>query len=370
MKHEFLPKGYLEYFKDVMSPILPSFFDTELTEGLLDNYMDILTDKNILKNKFNEAKTNKTSINKVICWLKWLEKSYIKQMIAHKEIVSFIESGTITTWDKYRNIEYKIGIEDSNLKEDNILRNLLEFVWDFNDSGNKMFKIEEQLTHELFNTEIKNVDESFLQLPFQCCGFYIPFNNKITVKGHLVKCVYISEFEENEGRLIKMLIVREDEAIINFNWVLKSGDIFKQIKQQLTEKYQTKAAYKDMQDILQFIIASLLYINSADAEKIYISIVKTNLNKERASSYPVCSLGNGLQINKRLYFTKSDTDEERQKREIFVLKWTVRGHFRNQPFGSGTLGKGKRLIWIRPFIKGRERHNEEAPIKPNFYEAY
>ncbi len=272
--------------------------------------------------------------------------------------------------EKIREFAYAHDVENSRstLEEDDLSRNLLEFTWDFNDSGNRMFKVEEQLTHELHRTEIKHIDQSFLMLPYQCFGFYLPFNNKITIKEKLVQYVYIAEYEESEGRLLKLLIVREDDAVVSFTWLLKEGDIFSQIKKQVTEKYESKKIYKDLEDILQFVVSSILYINSVDANRTIVAATpKSPLNKGKISDYPVCSLGRGLTINKDLYYVKCDDEGEEAKREMLVTKWSVRGHFRQQSYGSGQLGKYKKVIWIRPFLKGKERTNDTIPVKPNFY---
>lgn len=365
---EYLPKGYIEKFKDAAISQMPSFLQMELTEEVLDMWVEKLRAIRF-KNGLSEIEKQQ-----MIAWLRWLENSIRQQAEAHTEALEktqeFINKPKQYSKDNYQKMLYDVGIENSgsHLKEDDLIRNLLEFLWDYNDSGNRMFKIEEQLTHELFNTEIKKVDESFLKLPFQCCAFYLPFNNKITAKNHLVRSVYISEYEEDEGRLIKMLIIREDDAVVHFNWILKSGDIFTQIKNQLTEKYETKKIYKDMEDILQFIVGCLLYICSTEVDKREIyPLPKSHLNRDKISNYPCCSLGKGLTINRDLHYNKLPNDEEQKTQEMLIIKWTVIGHFKGQWYGSGSLGKFKKTIWIRPYLKGRERSNEEISIKPNFH---
>ncbi len=385
-----IEKGYLEKFGNVIIPILeivrPRWFHTELTMELLDSDVEEMCGRGkmeplvqrLIKSR-KEGTRTKTEIEilrKIQIWHEWHLAHTQKQLDAVQSTINGLDKmkGNASK-DKVGELEYKNGCSSVGLKnelpEDNIVRNILEFLWDFNDSGNKMFRVEEQLTHELFVTEIKSVDESFLKLPYQCMGFHLPFNNKITVKDKLVKHVYISEYDEDEGRLIKMIIARDDDSIIAFNWLLKEGDIFAQIKTQLLEKYETKKAYKDMSDILQFIVAAILYINSVDVKSVIIqSAAKSILNRGIVSDYPVCSLGSGLVIDKKLHYLKieGESEDEREKREMHVIKWTVRGHFRNQQYGSGSMGRYRKIIWIRPFIKGRERNNEDVPIKNNFYQ--
>jgi hypothetical protein len=370
---EFLPKGYLEKFKDAAITQIGDFFDAELTEESLDYYTELL-DHKYAPSEIDIIKKDLKKVTDLFKWFQWRETTLKCQSVALGDSVNklneFIANNKSVSIDEIREMEYVNDIENvrSNLKEDNFLRNLLEFTWDMNDNGNRIFKIEEQLTHELHRTDIKHIDQSFFKLPYQCCGFYLPFNNKITIKNKLVTYVYIAEYEENEGRLLKLLIVRDDEAAVAFNWVLKDGDILTQIKTQVTEKYETKKIYKDLEDILKFIISSVLYINSTDVDRQIISAVpKSPLNKGKITDYPVCSLGKGLTINKDIRYIKFESEEQGAQHEMHVTKWSVRGHFRQQQYGSGLLGKYKKVIWIRPFLKGKERGTENIPVKPNFY---
>lgn len=58
-------------------------------------------------------------------------------------------------------------------------------------------------------------------------------------------------------------------------------------------------------------------------------------------------------------------DGTASERTMHILKWTVRGHFRNQAHGAGM--KERRIQWIRPYLKGRERGNEKMPAKNTEY---
>lgn len=115
--------------------------------------------------------------------------------------------------------------------------------------------------------------------------------------------------------------------------------------------------------IISYITALLLYINTPDADK---TIVKPFLNKPGfgETKYPQCLLGYNMVIDKSICQNKAD-DANSKENNRYILKWSVRGHFRNQVIGEGR--KDTKLIWIRPFLKGKEKDNITINARPISY---
>lgn len=255
--------------------------------------------------------------------------------------------------------------------EDVTINEMLQAMYDHEKYGRKQFILEEQLTAELLNTNVNNVQASFLKLPYKAFAYHLPYNQTLTIRNSLIQTVYITEVGETGDRIIKFCCISEDEVIDDFAFkITEDQSLIEQVKNQIIMKYSwfkdhdmfsgsSPLAIAETTELVSFILASILYIISKDA--IVEPVVPiTTFNKH--SKYPACSVGYGMPINHNLVVRKRG--EPLSKKQIGVLKYTVIGHFRTYSTAGGHFTKDE-VIWIKPFLKGVERHNEEIPIKPS-----
>lgn len=258
------------------------------------------------------------------------------------------------------------NIED---KEESLTKMLMErIMWSFhkfNKYGRKQFKVDEQLTSELLLTGVQGVDASFLKLPYSSFCINIPYNRLLTIRGELIQSIYVSEVLSLIGqevkRKIELCFFTGDRAADAIHFYIENGqDLLPQIEEQITKKYSSKLAKRETTEIMSFILATILYINSKDAIK--QEVFATVLNKNQHSKFPSCVLGYGIPINKSIHITRENYESNHT---INVLKYTVRGHFRT--YVKGEHWKIDQVLWIKPFLKGSEKDNSSIPIKPSNY---
>ncbi len=236
---------------------------------------------------------------------------------------------------------------------------MLVFLHDFNWCGRKLFRMEEQITHELALTNIAGVSAEFLKLPYQTICVHSPFNEAVRINDHPIKWTYLSEYQEDDGRHIHVMYVRDDDQVFVHEFIFKDEvSIGAQIKEQTTDMYGKQAA-KDNLAAFSMIAAMILYMNSSDRDVRMMSphVLAPKLDSRIA----VCSVGGTIRVDRSLHMSADGGGEH----TIHVLKWTVRGHFRNQV--CGLQRSERRITWVRPHLKGRERANEHMPARPSDY---
>lgn len=235
----------------------------------------------------------------------------------------------------------------------------LIFLHDFNWCGRKVFQVEQQLTDELTLTHVDGVIAEFFRLPFQTICIHFPHNQIVTVRGKVLRWAYVSEYEE-EGRHIHVMYVTDGGFPFFHEFIFDSNrQIGPQIREQIGVKYDgLRAAIKENIDAFSLVCSLTLYLNSTDRD---VREVKPTVTDDRRDSrIPVCSLGGSIRVSKTLTMS-ANADGSHSSNTIHILKWAVRGHFRNQAHGEGM--KERRLTWIRPYLKGRERTNEQMPMR-------
>lgn len=208
--------------------------------------------------------------------------------------------------------------------------------------------------------------QCFLKLPYPAFSINIPHNHLLTIRNELINTIYITEVL-NSGidgikRKIEMCFVMNNDAMDHFQFTIEDGkDLIDQIEDQIFKRYQSKLAKRETNEIVSFLMATILYINSKEAVKqdIYASV----LGKHN-SRYPCCVLGYGIPIDRRMHLTRTQFESSRT---MNTEKWTVRGHYRT--YVKGEHWKEDSIIWIKPFLKGREKDNVDVPIKPSNYKV-
>jgi len=372
MDREFLPITFFERFSKLVLARDANFLNRELPDNLSEAYK-----------KLNEEPRNKKDIKAMSAyrdWCSFMEKTLSVSVENLNDIVFDLKNHqNAKTKAKNHDSIYlandhfaldeqsednRLGIKTKSTES--IMGVLLETIWDFNDSGKKIFRLEENLTQELLLTEISKIGYEFLELPFQTICIHLPFNNSLKIRNSCVRWVYISQFEETDTtKKIKCLCLSDDDSYSADEFIFGEGEILKQLKDQIKILFgKSPLAMKEMTDFYTFLIGFLLYLNSDSLHQ--ATKFPKIINKKLNSTIPVCSLGNDININKNFKTIYADSvNLDGEAREIHILKWMVRGHFRKQAHGIGR--SERKVIWIRPFIKGKERENEEISAKPTNY---
>lgn len=250
----------------------------------------------------------------------------------------------------------------------------------FSKFGKKIFSIDENLIDYLLLTDSSKVDSEFLNLPFPCIMLYFDKNEKIKFHNSYVEyvVVYLSEEYENEKN-IKISTFFIDKTYISFDLTIYPGDILTQVTNYINKACDNytveihQKVFKDRPDysfeqekenkiksinktisLVSFIVSILLYMKTSEAK---LERVLPLVLKKSDSRNEMCKITSKIPIINNPYKNISNFSNEKNENYFKILKWTVRGHFRNQPKGTGR--KERELIWIRPFIKGRERLNKD-----------
>jgi hypothetical protein len=388
---EKIPITFFEKMKGAVDILYPQFFSdnapniTELNKRLDTNAQRAVWVKNRdnegLKKllKMNEAlkKTHELKLRhlqKEMDVIKGLaddleikkDKRGINDIIKGEEAWEFLDSCYMSNTPHYTDEEGKIQPLNSHKERKDIDRMFWTFHR-FNKYGKKTFRIEEQLTHELFLTDVNNVDSAFLKFPFPSICFYLPFNNKLCIRKEIIRYVYISERvrvggENDNVRILEFLYITDKENIEVQQFEIGDGQFVEQITNQIADIFNSPLGQKEASGISSFILAAILYLNSSEVDERKVFPIFWHKNHD--SRFPVCSLGYNISIDKGLHYSQNQETAGLGK-PMNVLKWTVRGHFR--AYRKGEHWKEDRTIWIRPFIKGKERDNGDQIIKPTNY---
>lgn len=382
MVSEKLPITFFERISKLILGKIPDFFKKEI--NIEDDFRNFKDARDYKAEEYkSDSIKNKQNLKKLKDELKILEAEknaheffceYNKNEIAVIEsIYETIDGKLELSGQDALNANYisNLGLTvcDDNLSyeqrksnHENVIKRLLKAIHDLNFYGKKIFRLEEAITEELIITDCSNIDDEFFQLPFDAICFHVPYNNYINIRGDLLEWVFITQNDITEIRSdFNLFCVNKSGAFYTGEFFLQGGDISKQIKLQIVEKYgNSKIAIKENIELFSFITSIILYLNSENVSE--TKIVPDRSFKEKTSSLPICSLGRNIMISKTNYESENKSEQERK---YYILKWTVRGHFRKQKCGSGR--NETKIIWIRPFLKGKERLNDKTKVKPSNY---
>lgn len=375
MKH-YHPKHFIEIFSDIISEMFPGIFQKELPNDLYEMAMKMsgyFAYEDTME--LEKLKRNVREGRAYIEYNRLVEKILLalQHKMERNNLTFNIPDNFNVGKMKMNDSCYSAGVSfnqeekryDISIPE--LTHHFIETAWDLHNAGNKIFRVSERLNDELQHTEIRKISAEFLELPYQTICLHIPHNNKITIRGAKLKWAYIGEyFEDAAYKVFKILLVDEDGVPTVLEYEFTEDDIFPQIKKQCNEKFNSKVAVHENISLMQFIASIMLYMNSKELHKTIIDTpAHTPLSKKTKSKYPVCALGLDIDIVKNTSVGRYQANDDAEKTEMGVLKWMVRGHFRNQPTGQGRTER--KIVWIRPFMKGKERDNTDIVAKPSQY---
>jgi len=263
-------------------------------------------------------------------------------------------------------IKYELNGAEFRGFEVVLFEEMLTHLHDFNWCGRKMFRVEKHLNDELLLTHVDGVIGSFFRLPFQSICIHLPHNEVLRVRDGLIRYMYVSEYECHGGKDVYVMYVPEEGLPFFHEFrIMDNEPIGAQIRAQVSQKYDGyRKAIKENHDAFALIAAMVLYMGSGECDRREMS--PSVVDRARDSRLAVCSLGGMINVNRSVSMT-ANPDGSHTEHTIHILKWAVRGHFRNQPHGQGR--KERRLQWIRPYLKGKERGNPEMPMRHTEYQV-
>lgn len=274
--------------------------------------------------------------------------------------------------------------------------------------GRKTFFFHSNLSDHLLETEL-SVDSELLNLPFDCCLFVYSAPKVVETAFSFLKVqaepadllypisVYITALPDKASGGDKKLIMtvshwRGDkcsfgikrEVAIRSGWKIekslktdweKLGDTDGEgLRITANGEYRTttdEEFYTDGLALFRLVLNSILYLSSNDPDIIRrvsgreISInransIKSKLKSKKArqlakkeSTLDFMSLGENIRpiyVNKS-GLQKSSINQLNNFKE-YAVRFIVRGHWRNQPFGQNQTER--KLVWIKPYYKGPE----------------
>jgi len=230
---------------------------------------------------------------------------------------------------------------------------ILRMLAGFYKNGRNIFYMTPGLTEMLIETD-SIFDDNLLNLPFDC--FYVALNMPFKIRDGLstqaqsdIEGFYI---RKSHGRNIQIIIV-----VTNKND--SSGDTY--IEQYLNIDNPNFLSFSDQPKevksaIKNAVINSVIYINCIKEKRIEVPSVIMSVSKKTKKiekSKKTC-LDRYVILGSE-YATTGGSGTGSGWR-LHNKTW-VRGHFRNQPSGS-RLSPVYNLIWIKPFIKGKNFENE------------
>lgn len=234
------------------------------------------------------------------------------------------------------------------------------YIHRFKAEGSNRYFVTDKLATMLLATDYTSILAEMVKLPFNT--FTIDISNlgltvdmtRFGTKPQTIREVLVYNNEEIPNCISMVFYLGGEEELFVINIDMKPGsNLVKNIEyggssdNSINKNSTTKAVMITM--------GIILFINSRSNDAV---VVRPKRVFAKDSSYPACKLGASV-INK---FNYEGSGEPRSSHEIHVLKYPVRGHFRNQPCGAGRLEK--EIIWIEPFFKGKER-DLETTSKPS-----
>lgn len=232
--------------------------------------------------------------------------------------------------------------------------NGMQVVHGFAISGKNRYMLTEELIGMLASTDYNSIPCKFLKCPHEYYSIDLS-NSEWIIGPDKILEVLIRRVEN--GLIIVPCTKDSFHISLFFRWDEEGNDNALQFIKEHEDKnkYPNNA---DLHNLVRFVVSIILYINTGIDEAPVIK-PKPKLFKTD-TSIPVCMLGTVISLNKGKYGISKGMSTH----EIKVLKWPVRGHFRQQACGKNH--KEHKIVWIEPFFKGSERH-AQITAKPHNY---
>lgn len=352
-----------EYYSKLILSRYPDFFKAPF------DYSQSYVVSKMLCKQLPSDKYNKDALNNLYEIKKMLVKHHHTELVALEDAVTSVRASIRDNLEDCGEHLYtthttfnEITGEAEKLTDD-ILSLLYSQIWDFHNCGKKLFRIEDGLMQELYLTDISKIDSEFLKLPYYSICFHLPYNELFRLFKEKIEWIYIRETNIESpifSKSIEIFCINAKSQFYANRFAFKEGDLKQQLIEQVEYQFRgSKLAIEENKDIFNFIIATLLYINSNDADLKHV--LPSCIFPKKDSKIAVCKVGGNIVINHTFKNMAVNENGEKSEHLIHILKWAVRGHFRKQV--CGIKNKDRKTIWIRPFLKGKERLSD-IPAKP------
>lgn len=222
----------------------------------------------------------------------------------------------------------------------------------FNQLGGRVLGIDKDLLLMLKSTEVRGMTSEFIRTPLECQYIELP-NDVVEMEFPDGSLYYIKGFfvTMKESRLHYVALGEDaySELICLEGKINCTGDLDEQVRKMNSFNQEfLKLAF----NILLYLTAHWSQVKWAELES--SKVILTGKNKNRQREYlrkkeVIRGFITGITVISKREKEAYESSEEERKKMCLVL---VRGHWRSQHYGSGSLLT--KLIWIQPFWRGDE----------------
>lgn len=264
--------------------------------------------------------------------------------------------------------------------------------------GRKVFDVSPALAEKLLHTELRGLTADDLKLPYPAVYIAVPKNTGLQIWNeesgwHRVIGLYLSEDTnhrsqrcwrflicgEPKPREVVPGVVDSNDALVYFYVALPAGlplsetiALAHEEANRDTEaqvKHHYPSGFEKMLDkwegIFRWAMNVVLYTSWEGAEKEEVTANETakrileemsKLPKDSKKRHRLSDRLSQMHQLRRIFLGRSMTTHAGWELTVRVL---VTGHWRNQPYGAGSLLR--KLIWIEPYWKGKEPDSAATP---------
>lgn len=247
------------------------------------------------------------------------------------------------------------------------------YIHMFSISGSNRYIITDELTSMLLATDYSTILVDALKLPHTSFtikpGLNLSYEpNGVDGEGEIneiivcfVKSDTVAILDSQvpaENRIEIQILSHGGDVFFGLKINIRSGgDLLDSLTNDIDHYEIPNPARVKLIKVIKFIISVILYLETESNDAVLIKPKKL-FNKD--SSYPACVIGSTIKLDK----TRYNCQEGGGTFDIKILKWSVSGHFRQQPCGTGRIGTKK--IWIEPYFKGVEKDTDIRSKPTNF----
>jgi hypothetical protein len=251
----------------------------------------------------------------------------------------------------------------------------------FKKSGEKVYRIEDNLAVMLSQTSLKKVETKFVRCPFPTIYLQIPkmYQLKDPETGlHFVEGIYISETPD----FFRLLCVgaknehsqHELDDCLFFFKIFKTRETIEECldytddhihKTEADREYDLPDNYKNLgREVFNFVVNCLLYITGANADLKWVNrraevearlrrvkgSKRAKLERQLSNAHPYCSVGGSIVIDRSR--DREPSECEKGSGTKLSYRFSVAGHWKRQHYGE--KWSKEKMIFVEPYNKGPE----------------
>jgi len=250
--------------------------------------------------------------------------------------------------------------------------------------GEKMYSVHDNLCQRFIATNIKSVPTELLKLPFMAFRILVP-NNVLAYTTFENKKIFIREltvvdyYEKQLSRRKIMILYRAYDDIGYFSISIDKDEVHKCCEETIQRMFEVDEAIaefeevndpltedrrKEMSDIFEFVLKSILYITGANSDVEWVDESERFFPLIRRAKSPgkVKKLQRRIDKARKMFLVGHTIILSRAERLMYEnikkglwklnYRFIVQGHWRNQAYGVGR--EKRRHVFIEPYWKGPE----------------